>query len=37
MYAGGRYHFSDKITLTMRLSAPWYEHSPLSVGVSFLL
>jgi len=32
-YAGGRFHFSDTVTLTMRLGFP----VTLSVGVSFLL
>jgi hypothetical protein len=31
-FAGGRYHFADRITLTMRLGYPAF-----SVGVSFLL
>ena len=31
-YAGGRYHFNDKIALTMRIGFP-----SVSVGVSFLL
>ena len=31
-YAGGRFHFSDRITLTMRVG-----HPTASVGVSFLL
>ncbi len=31
-YGGGRYHFNDRISLTMRLGYP-----SLSVGVSFLL
>jgi len=31
-YAGGRYHFSDAVTLTMRIG-----HPTASVGVSFLL
>lgn len=31
MYAGGRFHFTDNITLTMRLGRP-----TMSVGVSFL-
>jgi hypothetical protein len=31
-YVGGRYHFSDKVTLTMRLGYPAF-----SVGASFLL
>ncbi len=31
VYAGGRFHFSDNITLTMRLGRP-----TMSVGVSFL-
>ncbi|HEY3498514.1 MAG TPA: hypothetical protein VGK73_27675 [Polyangiaceae bacterium] len=31
-WAGGRYHFTDHITLTMRIG-----HPTLSVGVSFLL
>jgi hypothetical protein len=31
-YAGGRYHFTDKITLTMRVGYPLA-----TVGVSFLL
>jgi hypothetical protein len=31
MYAGGRFHFSENITLTMRLGRP-----TMSVGVSFL-
>jgi hypothetical protein len=31
-YAGGRYHFSDAVTLTMRVG-----HPTASVGVSFLL
>ena len=33
LYAGGRFHFSDKVSLTMRLGWP----SALSVGVSFFL
>jgi len=37
IYAGGRFHFSDKVTLTMRLGAPTWYHSTVSVGVSFLL
>lgn len=32
-YAGGRFHFSDSVTLTMRIGFP----ATLSVGVSFLL
>jgi hypothetical protein len=32
LFVGGRYHFSDKVTLTMRLGWPY-----LSIGVSFLL
>jgi hypothetical protein len=32
IYAGGRYHFTDRITLTMRVG-----HPTASVGVSFLL
>jgi hypothetical protein len=32
LYLGGRYHFSDKTTLTMRLGYPTF-----SLGVSFLL
>jgi hypothetical protein len=36
-YAGGRFHFSDTIALTMRFSAPTWHPSTLSVGVSFLL
>jgi len=32
-YAGGRYHFSDAVSLTMRLGWP----SSLSVGVSFFM
>ena len=32
LYAGGRYHFTDRITLTMRLGYPTF-----SLGVSFLL
>ena len=32
-YAGGRFHFSDTVSLTMRLGWP----SALSVGVSFFL
>lgn len=32
LYAGGRYHFSDTISLTMRLGYPTF-----SLGVSFLL
>jgi len=31
-FAGGRYHFSDKVTLTMRIGYPAF-----SVGCSFLL
>jgi hypothetical protein len=31
-YAGGRYHFTDRIALTMRLGYPDF-----SLGVSFLL
>lgn len=31
-YVGGRYHFSDKVTLTMRIGYPAF-----SVGASFLL
>lgn len=32
LWAGGRYHFTDRIALTMRVGSP-----TLSVGVSFLL
>jgi hypothetical protein len=32
LWAGGRYHFTDRITLTLRVGSP-----TLSVGVSFLL
>ncbi len=32
LYAGGRFHFTDRITLTMRLGYPTF-----SLGVSFLL
>jgi hypothetical protein len=32
VYAGGRFHFTDRITLTMRIG-----HPTASVGVSFLL
>jgi hypothetical protein len=32
LWAGGRFHFSDRVTLTLRLGRP-----TLSVGVSFLL
>jgi hypothetical protein len=32
LYVGGRYHFSENVTLTMRLGYPTF-----SVGVSFLL
>jgi hypothetical protein len=32
LYAGGRYHITDRITLTMRLGYPTF-----SLGVSFLL
>jgi hypothetical protein len=32
LWAGGRYHFSDRVTLTMRVGRPTF-----SVGVSFLL
>jgi hypothetical protein len=32
LYVGGRYHFSDNVTLTIRLGYPTF-----SVGVSFLL
>jgi hypothetical protein len=32
LYAGGRYHFSDRIALTLRLGYPTF-----SLGVSFLL
>jgi hypothetical protein len=32
MFVGGRYHFSEKITLTMRIGYPAF-----SVGCSFLL
>ncbi len=32
LYAGGRYHFTDRITLTMRVGYPSF-----SLGVSFLL
>ncbi|MGC4087465.1 MAG: hypothetical protein QM756_06160 [Polyangiaceae bacterium] len=32
LFVGGRYHFSDNVTLTMRLGYPTF-----SVGVSFLL
>lgn len=32
LYAGGRFHFSDRVTLTMRLGYPTF-----SLGVSFLL
>jgi hypothetical protein len=37
LYAGGRFHFSDRITLTVRLGAPFFAHSAFSVGASFLL
>jgi hypothetical protein len=37
IYAGGRFHFTDTITLTMRLGAPTWHHSAFSLGVSFLL
>jgi len=32
LYAGGRYHFTDRVTLTMRIGYPSF-----SLGVSFLL
>ena len=32
LYLGGRYHFSDKVTLTLRLGYPTF-----SLGVSFML
>ena len=32
LWAGGRYHFTDRVTLTLRVGSP-----TLSVGVSFLL
>jgi hypothetical protein len=32
IYAGGRFHFTERITLTMRVG-----HPTASVGVSFLL
>lgn len=32
LYAGGRYHFTDDIALTMRIGYPTF-----SLGVSFLL
>jgi hypothetical protein len=32
LYAGGRFHFTDRITLTMRIGYPTF-----SLGVSFLL
>jgi hypothetical protein len=32
LYAGGRYHFTDTIALTMRVGYPTF-----SLGVSFLL
>jgi hypothetical protein len=32
LYAGGRYHFNDRVTLTMRIGYP-----SISLGVSFLL
>jgi hypothetical protein len=32
LYAGGRYHFSDSVALTLRIGYP-----TLSVGVSFFM
>ncbi|HVW29321.1 MAG TPA: hypothetical protein VHC69_28335 [Polyangiaceae bacterium] len=37
IYGGARYHFTDRITLTMRLGAPVIHDNVISVGVSFLL
>jgi hypothetical protein len=37
IYGGGRFHFTDNVTLTMRLGAPTWHHSAFSIGVSFLL
>jgi hypothetical protein len=39
IYGGGRFHFSDAVTLTLRVGAPQIFHhdNVVSVGVSFLL
>ena len=36
-WAGGRYHFSDKTALTLRLGLPFVLTPYISLGVSFLL
>jgi hypothetical protein len=39
IYGGGRFHFADSVTLTLRLGAPqlFKRDNTLSIGVSFLL
>jgi len=37
IYGGGRYHFSDSVALTLRLNAPFWPDSTVSIGASFLL
>lgn len=36
-YAGGRFHFTDAVALTLRLGAPSVHDNVFSAGVSFLL
>jgi len=37
IYGGGRYHITDRITLTMRLGVPVIHDNAVTIGVSFLL
>jgi hypothetical protein len=37
IYGGARYHFTDHVTLTLRVGAPVIHDNVISVGVSFLL
>jgi hypothetical protein len=37
IYGGGRFQFSDKIALTLRLGAPVLHDNVISIGVSFML
>jgi hypothetical protein len=39
IYAGGRFHFSDSVTLTLRIGAPeiFHHDNVFSIGVSFLI
>ena len=37
LFGGGRFHFNDRITLTLRVGAPVFHDNALTIGVSFLL